>query len=145
VDRAALDAAVALQLPYGGWCPAGGWAEDHPDPPGVRARYPALRETAEADPAVRTGRNVRDSDAVLVLVSTADIHSPGTDLTLACCRRLGRAHLVADVTDSPRVRQWLATLPPPVVLGVAGPRESEAPGIHAAASRLLLRVLGPGT
>ena len=38
VDRAALDAAVALAVPYAGWCPRGGWAEDFPEPPGVLAR-----------------------------------------------------------------------------------------------------------
>ena len=28
VDRAALDAALAREIDYGGWCPKGGWAED---------------------------------------------------------------------------------------------------------------------
>jgi hypothetical protein len=37
VDRAALDAALAAGLPHGGWCPAGGWVEDLPTPPGPRA------------------------------------------------------------------------------------------------------------
>ena len=54
VDRAALDAAIAAGVPHGGWCPAGGWAEDFPDPPGLRAAYPALRPTPSADPAERT-------------------------------------------------------------------------------------------
>ena len=35
VDRAALDAAIELGIEYGGWCPNGGWAEDHVIPPGV--------------------------------------------------------------------------------------------------------------
>ncbi|WP_425283373.1 YpsA SLOG family protein [Methyloceanibacter marginalis] len=43
VDRAALDAAIAAGLPYRGWCPKGGWAEDYPHPPGVRTRYPACK------------------------------------------------------------------------------------------------------
>ena len=29
VDRAALDVAIELGIPYRGWCPKGGWAEDH--------------------------------------------------------------------------------------------------------------------
>ena len=37
VDRAVLDVALELGLKYSGWCPHGGWAEDHPVPPGVRA------------------------------------------------------------------------------------------------------------
>ena len=62
VDRAALDAALALGMRCGGWCPAGRWAEDGPIDP----RYP-LRETPSGDPAQRTEWNVRDSDATLIL------------------------------------------------------------------------------
>jgi hypothetical protein len=62
VDRAALDVAVALGMPYCGWCPRGGWAEDMPEPPGVLARYPRLEETPSEDPAQRTRWNVRDSE-----------------------------------------------------------------------------------
>src|SRR5262245_53687608 len=69
VDRAALDAAIALGIPYGGWSPKGGWAEDMPSPPGILAHYPALRETSSADPSERTELNVRDSDATLLLTS----------------------------------------------------------------------------
>jgi hypothetical protein len=61
VDRAALDVAIARGIPYGGWCPKGGWAEDMPAPPGLLAHYPHLRETPSADPAERTAWNVRDS------------------------------------------------------------------------------------
>ena len=39
-DRAALDIAIELGIAYGGWCPAGGWAEDFPEPPGLLAFYP---------------------------------------------------------------------------------------------------------
>jgi hypothetical protein len=49
VDRAALDVAIAHAIPYGGWCPAEGWAEDLPEPPGLLARYPALRDSAGKD------------------------------------------------------------------------------------------------
>jgi hypothetical protein len=45
VDRAVFDVALARDIPYGGWCPKGGWAEDFPEPPGVLAKYPRLAET----------------------------------------------------------------------------------------------------
>lgn len=32
VDRAALDVAIEQGIPYRGWCPKGGWAEDRPSP-----------------------------------------------------------------------------------------------------------------
>ncbi len=142
-DRAALDVALALGVPYGGWCPAGGWAEDHGSPPGLLASYPLLRETPTADPAERTEWNVRDSDATLVLLLGSLSGSPGTALTVACAARLGRPHLVASTRDVAAVRAWLATLARPVVLNVAGPRESEHPGLYDAAALTLREVLGP--
>ena len=79
VDRAALDVAIEYGIAWGGWCPQGGWAEDFPDPPGLLDRYPALQETPRSDPAQRTGWNVRDSDAVLIIVDRAGLHvSKGT-------------------------------------------------------------------
>jgi len=108
VDRAALDAAMALGLPYGGWCPRGGWAEDHPTPPGVRTRYPLLRETPSRDPATRTRRNVRDSDGTLILVDSRDVTlSRGTALTLAVAERLGKPHFIVNV-ESPDATERIA-------------------------------------
>ncbi|WP_206056821.1 putative molybdenum carrier protein [Nocardioides sp. GY 10113] len=148
VDRAALDAALAADVRYGGWCPAGGWAEDRPDPPGLLADYPGLRETPSADPADRTRRNVRDSDAVLV-VRDPGVPSPGTDLTIATARQLGRPCLAVagGREDLDSVRRWLARVEgergAPPALAVAGPRESEQRGAYAAARRLLDALLAP--
>ncbi|TCI97698.1 putative molybdenum carrier protein [Aeromicrobium sp. IC_218] len=140
VDRAGLEAAVRLGLSYAGWCPRGGRAEDAPAPPGVRLRFPRLRETDEADPAVRTRLNVRDCDAVLVL-RPAHVVSPGTHLTLVAAAATDRPLLVADPRDRRQVRAWLAGLEGDVTLDVAGPRESECPGIGATALHTLLDVL----
>src|SRR5262245_24097858 len=83
VDRAALDSALEHGLEYVGWCPAGGWAEDMPEPPGLLARYPLLTPTSPRDPRQRTAWNVRDSDATLVLLpasrAVSATTSPGTD------------------------------------------------------------------
>src|SRR6185437_15218992 len=101
VDRAALDVALELGLPYGGWCPRGGWAEDLPVPPGLLARYPLLRETPAAEPAQRTRWNVRDSDATLILLAGAPpAPDSGTALTLATAVRLGRPVAVVDLDAS---------------------------------------------
>ena len=140
VDRAALDVGRRAGIPTGGWCPADGWAEDLTVPPGLLDLYPELRSTGSADPVVRTRWNVRDSDATLVLVRTG-VTSPGSELTARVATELGRPHLVADVRDVAAVQDWLTTLPSDVVLNVAGPRESEAPGIAAEATALLGEVL----
>lgn len=143
VDRAALDAALRHGLPYGGWCPRGGWAEDLPSPPGLRDRYPFLRETATDDPAERTAANVRDSDATLVL-TVGGATSPGTERTVTVAERLGRPCLRVDAQDADGVGQvlaWLSDLGCPVALNVAGPRESEAPSAYHLGSTFLDRLL----
>src|SRR5262247_3340324 len=70
VDRAALDVAIECGMPWGGWCPKGGWAEDFPNPPGLLAKYPHLRETPLAHPLQRTEWNIRDSDATLIITDS---------------------------------------------------------------------------
>jgi hypothetical protein len=139
VDRAALDAAVAAGVPYGGWCPADGIAEDLPDPPGLLAAYPLLRESPSADPAERTRLNVRDSTASLV-VSPRHLVAGGTLLTVEEAVRLERPWLV---TTGPvgEVATWLDTVELPCVLNVAGPRASEWPEGYAATRRLLDELL----
>ncbi len=140
-DRAALDFAVRHRLPYGGWCPRGGWAEDRPQPPGLLADYPALRETASADPAERTALNVREADATLIVVDPrAGGPSPGTAATLADARALGRRCEVIDVRDArapARLRALLESLCEGATLNVAGARESESPGLYAMTGALL--------
>ena len=145
-DRAALDAAIALDLPYAGWCPKGGWAEDMPSPPGILARYPALREASSADPSERTRFNVRDSDATLLLTLSAGLDvSRGACLTVEIARAMGRPFLVLDVEDGASLNaagEWLAALKgSAAVVNVAGPRESEAPGLYRAAYDFLRALL----
>jgi len=133
VDRAALDVALALGIPCGGWCPRGRAAEDGALP----ARYP-LRETPSPDPAQRTEWNVRDADATLVIAPAAP--AGGTAWTVRCAERLGRplCLLRLDRERDPRATAslWLAERAP-AVLNVAGPRESQSPGIGRAARALL--------
>ena len=139
VDRAALDAAIAANVPYVGWCPRGGGAEDLTKPPGLLARYPQLRETPSADPQQRTAWNVRDSDATLLLVRGADVpSSPGTQFTRESAEMVYRKPcrvVRLDGSESHRATvEWLSDLAmsesDPLDLNVAGPRESQSPGIY---------------
>ncbi len=136
VDRAALDVARRLGLPSAGWCPRGRWAEDGPIDPAY-----SLTETPSARPIQRTVWNLRDSDATLVL-----LFGPargGTLATLRHARLLGRpcraVNLAAPVSPIP-TRRWIAAQQI-ARLNVAGPRESEAPGIHRRAADFLLLLL----
>jgi hypothetical protein len=135
VDRAAIDVALALGLPCGGWCPRGRRADDGPIDP----RYP-LHETPSADYAERTEWNIRDSDGTLVLARGP--LQGGTALTVELARRYGRPCLVVDLRTPLRPEEVIAwaTTRRVRTLNVAGPRESQAPGIGAAATAFLRRV-----
>ncbi|MGP0094366.1 MAG: putative molybdenum carrier protein [Xanthobacteraceae bacterium] len=144
-DRAALDLAIANGIPYGGWCPKGGWAEDYPEPPGLLTKYPNLRETPNADPAQRTEWNVRDSSLTLILLNNGELErSKGTQLTIAVAKSLGRPCLVIKMNSDRAIdhaRDWLRQKLGEGVLNVAGPRESESPTLYLHAGAFLKRAL----
>ncbi|MFQ5415633.1 MAG: putative molybdenum carrier protein [Myxococcota bacterium] len=139
-DRAALDVALELGLDCGGWVPRGRLAEDGAIP----ERYPNLVETESRDPAVRTERNVRDSDAT-VIVSLGALHG-GSALTRDVAARLPRRLLHIDLAcasidaAAARVRSWLADVRPRT-LNVAGPRASEDPRIFEDVRQILCLAL----
>jgi len=136
VDRAALDVAIALGIPHGGWCPRGRRAED-----GIVPACYALVEHASPDYAARTEANVADADATLILARGA--LAGGTALTRDVARRLRKPFLVVDLDARPdvkSVRDWLAGHDVGV-LNVAGPRESQRPGIGDEARAFLRAVL----
>jgi hypothetical protein len=135
VDRAALDVAMELSIPCGGWCPKGRRAEDETIP----AKYP-LQESPTTNYADRTALNVRDSDGTLIL-ARGPLRG-GTALTKTFAERYQRPHLLVDlrhVTEQ-QVHDWL-TANSIRVLNVAGPRESSQPGITRQATALLRAVL----
>ncbi len=146
VDRAALDAAIELGIPYAGWCPKGGWAEDLPHPPGLLARYDRLSQTPLADPIQRTEWNVRDADRLMVLVDNAGLTvSKGTVAARDVAGRLDKKHIVLDLDAGDaleRARVWLGEGERGASLCIAGPRESEAPGVYAKARSFLRELLG---
>lgn len=138
VDRAALDLALELGIPCRGWCPHGRRAEDGRIPD----RYP-LTETPTAEYPDRTRRNVLDSDGTLILHGKG--RSRGTELTTRLARKHGKPFLVLDLDATPdpaAARAWAAANGVRV-LNVAGPRESECPGIYEMAAEFLRRVLAP--
>jgi hypothetical protein len=138
VDRGALDAALALDIPHGGWCPLGRVAEDGTIPPEYE-----LRETPSPEYPMRTEQNVVDSDGTLILYRDRLIG--GTELTRRLCVKHERPVITVDLAalsdeDLTRVRSWIKERAVHV-LNVAGPRESSSPGIADQAMRFLCRLL----
>lgn len=138
VDRAGLEVAIALGIEHGGWCPRGRLAEDGTIPSRFR-----LRENDSTDYKVRTGQNVEDSDATLILHERP--LSGGTRLTQRLAVRAGRPLGVFRVGEEnvAAVRQWLSECQPEV-LNIAGPRESSDRGIEQRATDMLMRVFARG-
>jgi len=140
-DRAALDAALEAGVPARGWIPRGRIAEDGIVP----ARYMQLTETESADDAERTERNVRDTDATLILHDGPP--GGGTQLTHELALALGRPVLALDlgvlpIGDAARLAlDWCRGLPGPIRLNVAGPRASTAPAIYPLARAVVTTLL----
>ncbi len=135
VDLAALEFAIQRGLSYGGWVPKGRINEAGRIP----ERYSGLTEAPSAEPDVRTRLNVGSSDATLILTDGSE--SPGTNYTHKVAIEVGKPVLRIALADknrleTERVRKWVASITPSV-LNVAGPRESEAPGVYSKAFAFL--------
>jgi hypothetical protein len=115
-------------FPVGGWCPRGRLAEDGI----IDSRYP-LTETPLDTSAQRTAWNVRDSDGTLVLHFGE--HSPGTGLTREEAQTRRKPLIRVDLRDNPVTNDVVAWVEKNAVhvLNVAGPRESEGPGVYVVA------------
>lgn len=143
VDRAALDAALSLKLPVRGWCPLGRLAEDGRIPD----IYP-LRETYSPDVIIRTEWNVRDSTGTFILTFTEEL-TGGTLATYQFTQQYHRPCFIIDAMKfnpddycqaSNDLQQWIK-LHQINILNIAGPRESDNPGIIYTKSKRILDLL----
>ncbi len=134
-DRAALDAAIRLGLPHGGWCPAGRRAEDGSIP----AHY-HLTETPSRGYTQRTRWNIRDSDGTVVFTLAHDLKG-GSLMTWQYARRIGKPclHLCAGHPAATNQLRDFVAAHGIHHLNVAGSRESREPGIHAWTLQLICR------
>lgn len=136
-DRGALEAARAAGIPTGGWIPKGFLTEDGPEP--QLAEF-GLKETEDADYAKRTRRNVAEATGVLWF---GNPHSPGGRCTLGACVDEAVDSFVVLSKSKPRdVADWIRgylydSETGPVVLMVAGNRESKQPGIGLHVERFM--------
>lgn len=147
-DRGAMDAALACGVPVVGWCPAGGWAEDFPEPPGVMALYPNMVETPSREPIQRTEWNIRDSTCTMVFRASDRGVSPGTEAGNVFNEVYGVPCFDFQLGDEGTYAQqvdcafaWLCELGGNIVIGIGGPRESEYPGMHDLAFALVKSLL----
>ncbi len=153
-DRGGLEAAMALGIPHGGWCPRGRLAEDGHIPDRYR-----LQENNSAKYIVRTRQNVADSDATLVFTEGSPVGGSRSTMELAQGRSRPCLHMDLKTGDNDTLARVLAdwlleiqdSLPPALpgfpfqsqglILNVAGSRESQSPGIQARVRRILIAAL----
>ena len=134
-DRAALDFAIRLRYPHGGFAPCGRMAED-----GRIAPKYQLIELTQGSYRQRTRRNVLESEGTLI-VNTGALDG-GTLATQRFAQKLARPCFVAqlDGQDMPhasaRALAWLRAHAIRT-LNIAGPRESKRPGIYRLTAKLL--------
>jgi hypothetical protein len=126
VDRGALDAAIALGIDHGGWCPNGRLAED-----GVIPKRYRLQELKSTEYAARTEQNVVDSDGTLILYR--ERMTGGTALTNRLAKERGKPLLRVRLDQPIRYREisrWIAE-EKIEVLNIAGPRGSSDPELES--------------
>ncbi len=135
VDRSALDFSIKHNIPHSGYCPNGRWAED-----GIIAPKYNLTETDSKDPQVRTKLNVENAAGTLIIYQKID---KGTRQTLAFCSQFEKPYFIIEVNkgySGTEFQHWLA-LNNIETLNIAGPRESNDPGIYQKSYKILTDIL----
>ena len=133
VDRAALDVALTLGMPSGGFCPKGRKSEDGTIP----EKY-ALTESKSDKYPERTQLNVKTGDGTLILI--AGQPDRGTQLTIDLCKRHNKPFMVIDLNDEKDrvdIKSWIEKNKIGT-MNIAGNRESISPGIYEKAYRFIL-------
>lgn len=132
VDQAGLLIATEMGIEVGGWCPKGGLDENGTSMLNV---YP-LKEATTTNPDERTKLNIRDSDGTLIIVPCIplpDKIKDGTRLTIEHAIELKKPHLIIELDKKDdaanTVNEWVKENNIHV-LNIAGPRESNSPGIN---------------
>lgn len=138
-DRAALDVAIKLDIPHGGWIPKGRKTEN-----GILPDKYQLQEMLTASYPKRTEQNVMDSDGTLIF-SRGKL-TGGSALTRKLAKQHERPWLHIDLdkvglTEAyEMIAGWFDEYDVHV-LNVAGPRASKDPMIHDVVVIILENVL----
>lgn len=133
--RAALDAAVELDIPHGGWVPKYRTAED-----GVVPKKYNLKEMPTSSYTARTKQNVLDSDGTLI-ISHGEL-TGGSALTQEYAEKRRRHYFHVDLDITPAVKgviminHWIE-LNEIKILNVSGPRSSKDPMIYQDAREII--------
>ena len=138
-DRAALDVAIKLDIPHGGWIPKGRIAED-----GTLPQKYKLQELPTDSYPARTEQNVIDSDGTLI-ISRGKL-SGGSDYTRKMTLRHHKQLLHLDLSNyepfdaASLIASWIR-MQNIQILNVAGPRASKDPDIYGDVIKVLAQTI----
>lgn len=145
-DRGGLDAAIELGIEHGGFCNRGRKAEDGRIP----SKY-LLTEIPSSNYKVRTLRNLLHAHGTLLFIEGDLSAESGSRLTFIECRKNNKPcrliNFSVETYDSAlmAVREFLGMVAwediDPVILNVAGNRESISPGMQDRVRALLIDAL----
>jgi hypothetical protein len=134
-DQAALDAAIKLEIPHGGWIPKGRLTEYGPLPDKYK-----LAEMRGTSYVLRTEQNVIDSNGTLII--SHGTLSDGSDYTRKMAIKHHRPWLHIDLNNTPAFKaatlicSWIDENAIEI-LNVAGPRASKDDQIYRAVLTLI--------
>jgi len=134
-DRAVADFAMKNKIPYQGYIPRGRLAEDGKIP----LCYENFKEGDSAEYSERTYRNVLMAEAVLILYKNK--MDKGTRLTAQLARIAKKPLLMVDTAESISLDAISDFLSNYSRVNIAGPRESNSPGIYAKVYEVLEKCL----
>ena len=137
-DRGALDFAIAMEIPHGGWCPKGRKSLDGKIPDKYN-----LYETDSGGYLKRTEFNVRDSDGTVIFTLDNELEG-GSLKTAQYALKHGKPflhlHMHMTVTQAATmIAGWILAFPV-ANLNVAGSRATKAAGIEKFVAQVLHKV-----
>lgn len=134
-DRAALDVAIKLGIPHGGWIPKGRITEEGPLPERYR-----MQEMPTESYSDRTEKNVIDSDGTLIICRGQP--TGGSDYTREMALKHKKQLLHVDLNQTSSfdaaslISSWIK-LYQVKTLNVAGPSASKDPNVYVDVFRIL--------
>lgn len=146
VDRAALDVAIELKIPHGGWCPYKRQAEDGY----ISEKYnlqetiePTIEESMDPDAVYkkRTELNVRDSEGTLIVIQEDPIG--GTLYTLEMIKKYKKNYLIINISKKLNPDDFVNWIIDNNIhiLNIAGPRASQSINIYESTFKFLHQFL----
>lgn len=139
VDRAALDAAIRMQIAHRGWLPKGRLTEEGPLP----EIYQLGEMPTESYPE-RTEKNVIEADGTLII--SRGTPTGGTDNTVRLALQHGKPMLHIDlqiygnpIDAAALISSWIS-MNRIETLNVAGPRASKDPRVYSETLAILTHI-----